>query len=370
MYVGFTSANGPFFTAHCILGWSFKMNGTASALDYKKLPPVPQFKTGGRSRKLAIWMTVASTLLVLLVASGVVVFVWRRIKYTELLEDWEREYGPYRFSYTDHFKATNGFKDKELLSIGGFGRVYRGVLPTFNIEVAVKRVSHNSKQGMKEFVAEIVSIGQLRHRNIVQLLGYWRRKGELLLVYHYMPNASLDKFLHERSKSALTWAQRFGIIKGVASGLLYLHEDWKQVVIHRDIKVSNVLLDSEMNGRLGDFGPVRLYEHGSFPQTTHVVGTTGYIAPELGRTGKATTATDVFAYGASCSKWPAAGGPSSRNRSRWCWWTGCWRTGKRGRCSQRVTPDCGKRFRLRRWSWCLSSGCCARSRCPRQSCGR
>ncbi|KAJ6828186.1 L-type lectin-domain containing receptor kinase IV.1-like [Iris pallida] len=298
MYVGFASGTGSFFTTHCVLGWSFRMNGAAPALDYTKLPPVPQFKTGGRSRKLAIWLTVASTLFVLLVASVVVFFVRRRIKYAELLEDWEREYGPHRFSYKDLFKATNGFKDKDLLGIGGFGRVYRGVLPTSKIEVAVKRVSHDSKQGMKEFVAEIVSIGQLRHRNVVQLLGYCRRKGELLLVYDYMPNASLDKFLHERGKPVLTWDQRFRIIKGVASGLLYLHEDWEQVVVHRDIKASNVLLDSEMNGRLGDFGLARLYEHGSVPQTTHVVGTMGYIAPELGRTGKATTATDVFAYGA------------------------------------------------------------------------
>ncbi|KAJ6843894.1 L-type lectin-domain containing receptor kinase IV.1-like [Iris pallida] len=298
MYVGFASGTAAFFTSHCVLGWSFKMNGTVPALDYKKLPPVPRFKAGGRSRKLAIWLTVASTLFVLLVASGIVFLVRRRIKYAELLEDWEREFGPHRFSYIDLFKATNGFKKKELLGIGGFGRVYRGVLPTSNIEVAVKKVSHDSKQGMKEFVAEIISIGQLRHRNIVRLLGYCRRKGELLLVYDYMPNASLDKFLHERSKPALTWAQRFRIIKGVASGLLYLHEDWEQVVIHRDIKASNVLLDSEMNGRLGDFGLARLYEHGSVPQTTHVVGTMGYIAPELGRTGKATTATDVFSFGA------------------------------------------------------------------------
>lgn len=150
---------------------------------------------------------------------------------------------------------------------------------------------------MKEFIAEVVSIGRLRHRNLVQLLGYCRRKGELLLVYDYMPNSSLDKHLHGHGH-ALDWAQRLRIIKGVASGLLYMHEDWEQVVIHRDIKASNVLLDGEMNGRLGDFGLARLYDHGADPQTTHVVGTMGYLAPELVRTGKATTLSDVFAFGA------------------------------------------------------------------------
>jgi len=162
----------------------------------------------------------------------------------------------------------------------------------------VKKVSHESKQGMKEFIAEVASMGRLRHRNLVQLLGYCRRKGELLLVYDYMPNGSLDKYLYDRSKGALDWPQRFHIIRGVASGLLYLHEDWEQVVIHRDVKASNVLLDGEMNGRLGDFGLARLYDHGTDAHTTHVVGTMGYLAPELGHTGKATPATDVFAFGA------------------------------------------------------------------------
>jgi serine/threonine protein kinase len=134
-----------------------------------------------------------------------------------------------------------------LLGIGGFGRVYRGVLPKSRLDVAVKRVSHESRQGIKEFVSEVVSIGRLRHRNLVQLLGYCRRKGELLLVYDYMPNGSLDKYLygHEDDKAPLDWAQRIRIVKGVASGLLYIHEDWEQVVIHRDVKASNVLLDAE-----------------------------------------------------------------------------------------------------------------------------
>ncbi|KAJ8636689.1 hypothetical protein MRB53_010956 [Persea americana] len=193
--------------------------------------------------------------------------------------------------------ATKGFRNKELLGIGGFGRVYRGMLPRSKIEVAVKRVSHESKQGIQEFIAEIVSLGRLHHRNIVQLLGYCRRKGELFLVYDYMPNGSLDKFLFDENKT-LSWAQRFHIIKGVASGLYYLHEKWQQVVVHRDIKASNILLDSEMNARIGDFGLARLYDHGTNPKTTHVVGTVGYLAPELSRTGKATTSTDVYAFGA------------------------------------------------------------------------
>lgn len=109
---------------------------------------------------------------------------------------------------------------------------------------------------------------------------------------------SLDKYLYDQDKPSPNWIQRFEIIKGVASGLLYLHEEWEQVVIHRDVKASNVLLDSEMNGRLGDFGLARLHDHGVDAHTTCVAGTRGYISPELARLGKATKATDVFAFGA------------------------------------------------------------------------
>nr|CAB3467884.1 unnamed protein product [Digitaria exilis] len=127
-----------------------------------------------------------------------------------------------------------------------------------------------------------------------------RRKGELLLVYDYMPNGSLDKYLYGKEGKTtldLDWGKRIQIIKGVASGLLYLHEECEKVIIHRDIKASNVLLDNEIKGRIGDFGLARLYEHGTNPEATHVVGTIGYLAPELARTGKATPLTDVFAFG-------------------------------------------------------------------------
>jgi len=117
-------------------------------------------------------------------------------------------------------------------------------------------------------------------------------------VYDYMSNGSLNKYLnYEDAQPSLSWASRFRIIKGVASGLFYLHEKWEKVVIHRDIKPSNILIDNEMNGRIGDFGLSRLYDHGTDPQTTHMVGTMGYLAPELVRSGKASTSTDVFAFG-------------------------------------------------------------------------
>ncbi|VAH26936.1 unnamed protein product [Triticum turgidum subsp. durum] len=112
-----------------------------------------------------------------------------------------------------------------------------------------------------------------------------------------MENGSLDKYLYNENKPTLHWAERYQIIKGVASSLLYLHEEWEKIVIHRDIKASNVLLDRQMNGRLGDFGLARLYDHGTVAKTTHVVGTMGYLAAEIIRTGKATPLTDVFAFG-------------------------------------------------------------------------
>ncbi|TVU38925.1 hypothetical protein EJB05_12322, partial [Eragrostis curvula] len=307
-YVGLSSAISMHFCRHYVLGWSFRMNGAAPALNISSLPSLPVTFPKARSKTLEIVLPIASSVLVLAV---VLLFLRRRRMYAaEVEEEWEAMAGPHRFSYKDLVHATDGFSDKRLLGIGGFGRVYKGVLESSDkMDIAVKKVSQGSRQGMREFIAEVVSIGKLGHRNLVQLLGYCRHKGELLLVYDHMPNGSLDKYLHDQNKIALSWAQRFRIIKGVASGLLYLHEDWTQVVVHRDVKASNVLLDGDMNGRLSDFGLARLYDHGADPEWTRVAGTRGYMAPELWRTGAATPSTDVFAFGVfvlevSCGRRP------------------------------------------------------------------
>ncbi|KAF9601006.1 hypothetical protein IFM89_014991 [Coptis chinensis] len=346
MYVGFSSSTGTIITSHYILGWSFQMNGQAQALDLSRLPKLPRIGPKEKSKALTIGLPIIIPVFVVTIISITFFMIRRKRKYAELFEDWELRSGSHRFSYKDLYIATKGFRDKELLGIGGFGRVYKGVLPSSKIEVAVKRVSHESKQGIKEFIAEIVSIGQLRHRNLVQLLGYCRRKGELLLVYDFMPHGSLDKFLFCPMSSRLNWSQRFWVIKGVASGLLYLHDEWEQVVIHRDVKASNVLIDGEFNGRLGDFGLARLYDHGTNPQTTHVVGTLGYLAPEMTRTGKGTTSTDVFAFGAfllevACGRRPIELQASDTKTVLVDWVVSCW---SRGAILETADPNLGSDY--------------------------
>jgi hypothetical protein len=303
-YVGFSSSTGVMACSHYVLGWSFALDGAAPPLDVSRLPDYPHPTTSSNPRRrrkvLSIVLPIAAVAAgAVVTVAAVLVCVRRRMEYVEVREDWEAEFGAHRFAYKDLYRATDGFTDRRLIGKGGSGEVFKGVLSRCGSEVAVKRVSDDSRQGVKEFVAEVASMGRLRHRNLVPLLGYCRRKGELLLVYKHMPNGSLDKFLYDQGKTlTLGWDQRFGIIKDIAAGLLYLHEEWEQVIVHRDIKPSNVLLDDEMKGRLGDFGLARLYDHGINSYTTRVVGTTGYLAPELMSLGKASPATDVFAFGA------------------------------------------------------------------------
>ncbi|XP_071686455.1 L-type lectin-domain containing receptor kinase V.9-like [Rutidosis leptorrhynchoides] len=301
MYVGFTSATGVLVQTFYVVAWSFRINGEAQDIDLSNLPSLPIKKESNKKKKfgLAIGLCLGGLVVMGVSIWAFVLYRRRKRKFSEVLESWEVQYGPHRFTYKDLYTATKGFKESELLGKGGFGQVYKGVLPNIGTQVAVKKIWHESGQGMKEFVAEIATIGRLRHPNLVRLLGYCRRQDELFLVYDYMPNLSLDSLLFDpKSCVILTWKQRVKIILDVAEALAYLHEGWVEVIIHRDIKASNVLLDADLNAKLGDFGLARFGNNGSEAHTTHLAGTLGYIAPELARKGKATTATDVFAFGA------------------------------------------------------------------------
>lgn len=311
MFIGFTSATGLLLQRFYVLAWSFRINGEAQDFNVSKISPLPLKKQSTQTQTqknkhmgLAVGLSLGGGLVVVSLALGVGIFWFkkRKPKFADVLQGWEVEYGPHRFAYKDLYKATKGFKESQLLGKGGFGQVYKGILPKLGTPVAVKKVWHEYGRGMKEFVAEIATIGRLRHPNLVRLLGYCRRKGgELFLVYDYMPNSSLDGLLfNSKSSLILSWKQRVKIIIDVAKALAYLHEEWVEVIIHRDIKASNVLLDAELNAKLGDFGLARFSNNGKEVKTTHLAGTLGYIAPELARKGKATTATDVFAFGAFC----------------------------------------------------------------------
>ncbi|XP_043698284.1 L-type lectin-domain containing receptor kinase VIII.1-like [Telopea speciosissima] len=204
---------------------------------------------------------------------------------------------PKEFSYKELQLATRSFDRDRIIGNGAFGTVYKGIIPETGAMVAVKRCSHSGGQGKAEFLSELSIIGSLRHRNLVRLQGWCHEKGEILLVYDFMPNGSLDKALFE-STSLLPWHYRRKILMGVASAMAYLHQECENQVIHRDIKTSNIMLDEAFNAKLGDFGLARQVEHDKSPDATVTAGTMGYLAPEYLLTGRATEKTDVFSFGA------------------------------------------------------------------------
>ncbi|XP_017414695.1 lectin-domain containing receptor kinase VI.4 [Vigna angularis] len=236
-------------SAHYILGWSFALNGVAPPLDYALLPkPPPKEKHSQSFPWIKVIIGMMSPLTFTLLCLFLYVTLYKRYTVFETLEDWEMDC-PHRFRYRDLHLATKGFVESQLIGVGGFGSVYKGVLPRTGTEVAVKRILRTPAKGMREFASEIESLGRLRHKNLVNLQGWCKHKNDLLLVYDYIPNGSLDSLLFSRS-FVLDWDQRFRILKGVAVGLLYLHEEWEQVVIHRDVKSSNFLIDGDFNAHL------------------------------------------------------------------------------------------------------------------------
>ncbi|TVU33196.1 hypothetical protein EJB05_24984, partial [Eragrostis curvula] len=194
--------------------------------------------------------------------------------------------------------ATDNFSEKNKLGEGGFGAVYKGSLPNGQ-QIAVKRLSQNSRQGIGELKNELVLIVNLQHKNLVRLVGVCLQDEEKLLVYEYMPNTSLDTFLFDSKKrKELDWSKRFNIINGIARGLQYLHEDSQLKIIHRDLKASNVLLDVDMNPKISDFGLARLFGGDQSQDTTNrVVGTYGYMAPEYALRGQYSMKSDIYSFG-------------------------------------------------------------------------
>ncbi|PIA26311.1 hypothetical protein AQUCO_09500048v1 [Aquilegia coerulea] len=295
-YFGFAASTGNWTQLNCVLGWNLTVQILPQEKDTKWI-------------KILVGVGVPG-LLLLLVAILVLIYYLkkRRIRLggndTNILGALKSLPGtPREFRFKDLKRATNNFDDKNKLGQGGFGVVYKGVLPKENMEVAVKKFSRESMKGKDDFLAELTIINRLRHKHLVKLVGWCHTNGMLLLVYDFMPNGSLDNHLfnNNEEKTRLGWDRRYKIISGVASALHYLHNEYDQKVVHRDLKASNVMLDSDYNARLGDFGLARAIdnEKTSYAELEQgVPGTPGYIAPECFHMGRATRESDVFGFGA------------------------------------------------------------------------
>ncbi|XAR73646.1 Non-specific serine/threonine protein kinase [Bertholletia excelsa] len=295
-YFGFSASTGNATQLNCVIGWNL-------TVEY-----FPEGKHQGLTIGLGVGIPVAAVVLVGLAALCYRVHKSRVARSRSNLVGALRSLPgtPREFKFRELKKATNNFDEKNKLGQGGFGVVYRGYLQKENLELAVKWFSRESIKGEDDFLAELTIINRLRHKHLVRLLGWCHRNGKLLLIYEYMPNGSLDQHLFisadEEDRKPLNWNLRYKIISGVASALHYLHHEYDQRVVHRDLKASNIMLDCHFNARLGDFGLARALdnEKTSYAEAdaAGVPGTLGYIAPECFHTGKATQQSDVYAFGA------------------------------------------------------------------------
>ncbi|KAM5564511.1 putative L-type lectin-domain containing receptor kinase S.5 [Rosa sericea] len=301
VYVGFTASTGTLPESHQVRDWVFTS---------LQLPnPSPPGNDKGRKREPRnIWtVDVPVFLCVLVLMAFTYPFILRVVKRNHCggneREDIESRTrtaanAPKMFTYKEISRATQDFSKENLIGAGGFGVVYKGIIPDkMDVPpktIAVKKITATSKQGEREYLAEICTIGRLRHKNIVQLQGWCHENENRFLIYEYMPNGSLDRYI---GNGILDWKTRYNILTGLASALLYLHEECGNPVVHRDIKPNNVMLDSDYNAHLGDFGLARVMLQDP-KLTIPLAGTPGYLAPEvLGFAGKATPESDVYSFG-------------------------------------------------------------------------
>lgn len=291
-YFGFSASTGTNYQLNCVLRWNL-------TVEY-----FPEKKNPWLKIVLGVGIPVVS-LLILGAACLGYCYHKKRIDRSQsnILGALKSLPGtPQEFQFKALKKATNNFDEKNKLGQGGYGVVYRGFLAgEENKDIAVKWFSRESIKGQDDFLAELTIINRLRHKHLVKLLGWCHKNGKLLLVYEYMPNGSLDMHLFAGpDKEPLSWHVRYKIVQGVVSALHYLHNEYEQRVVHRDLKASNIMLDSKFNARLGDFGLARALdnERTSYAEAEGVLGTMGYIAPECFHTGKATQQSDVYAFGA------------------------------------------------------------------------
>ncbi|KAK4545385.1 hypothetical protein RGQ29_032953, partial [Quercus rubra] len=254
---------------------------------------------GGSTSRTVIIIVVPTVAFVVLIVS-IYIFLRAR-KQPRERENIDDEIGgveSLQFDFGTIRVATDDFSEANKLGQGGFGAVYKGMLNNGQI-IAVKRLSIESGQGDLEFKNEVLLVAKLQHRNLVRLLGFCTERKERLLIYEFMSNTSLDHFLFDPIKRLhLDWQIRYKIIGGIARGLLYLHEDSRMRIIHRDLKASNILLDDEMNPKISDFGMAKLFLlEQTQANTSRIVGTYGYMAPEYAMHGRFSIKSDVFSFG-------------------------------------------------------------------------
>ncbi|XP_062015776.1 probable LRR receptor-like serine/threonine-protein kinase At1g56130 [Rosa rugosa] len=258
-----------------------------------KLPSSKKNRTG-----LIVGIVVGGVLLILVV---LLFYIVQRRKRHNTDDDYDEELlgidlGPLTFSFSELKAATNDFSPDNKLGEGGFGPVFKGTLNDGRV-IAVKQLSASSHQGKNQFVTEIATISSVRHNNLVNLYGFCTEGAKRLLVYEYLENKSLDQALFGKRTLHLDWQTRFDICLGVARGLTYLHEESGLRIVHRDVKASNILLDSNLIAKISDFGLAKHYDDKKTHMSTRVAGTIGYLAPEYAMRGHLTEKTDVFAYG-------------------------------------------------------------------------